>query len=101
MFTLKLKITKADGGNTTDKLMVAPINNFGYSIFRWIEAEINTKKLTDIPDKAIGYLMYLLTVLNYDTVDQTTFLPFRGWYRDTDKEFDTKAAGNVGFALRH
>ena len=60
----------------------------------------NKHKLTDIPDKAIGYLMYLLTVLNYDTVDQTTFLPFRGWYRDTDKEFDTKAAGNVGFALR-
>ena len=44
--------------------------------------------------------MYILTILNYDAVDQNTFLPFRGWYRDTDQHFATKAAGNVGFTLR-
>lgn len=100
VFTYKMKITKADNGDLTNALPLAPINNYGYSNFRWIQAEINEKKLTDIPDKALAYLMYILTILNYDVVDQNTFLPFRGWFRDTDQAFGTKAVGNVGFTLR-
>ena len=34
-FTYKMKIVKADGGNLTANLPVAPINNFGYANFRW------------------------------------------------------------------
>ena len=98
--TYKMKIVKADGGNLRANLPVAPINNFGYANFRWVQAELNEKKLTDIPDKALAYLQYILTILNYDTIDQNTFLPRRGWYRDTDTEFEVTGNDNVGFTLR-
>lgn len=100
VFTYKMKIVKGDGGNLTADLPVAPINNFGYANFRWVQAEMNEKKLTDIPDKALAYLQYILTILNFDTIDQTTFLPRRGWYRDTDTQFTATTADNIGFTLR-
>ena len=99
----KFSVVKGDGGNLTDGLNLAPRNNFGMTIFRLVEFEINEKSLTNVSNRALPHLGYILHLLNYDQDDMNTFLPLQGWEKDITGSFDVidVTAANTGYNARH
>ena len=78
-----MKLTKADGGNLTADLFVAPLNNIARNLFRWIKVTINGTQIGEKTDTMGAHWAYIRTIMHTDKIDEKTFLPLEGWYPDT------------------
>ena len=100
--SFKFKLVKANGGNLTDALNLAPANNVGMSIFRLVEFEINNRSLNKLENNALAPLCHILHLLNYDDTDQGTFLPLQGWAKDTGTYDSVDVGGdNESYTARY
>ena len=105
-FTMKL--VKADGGDLTAALLVAPLNNIAHNVFRWIKVTINNTQIGNKTDEMGCHYAYIRTIMNTDKIDAETFLPLEGWYPDVGTAADFEAVtettdgtnNNTGFAKR-
>ena len=64
MLFIKLKITKANGGDLTTDEKVAPVNNFLQSLFKQVDVFLNGIQVTQSTG-TYSYKSMLETILNY------------------------------------
>ena len=101
-----MKITKADGGDLTADLLVAPLNNIARNLFRWINVTINGTQIGNKTDVMGSHYAYIRTIMNTDKIDAATFLIMEGWYPDNGAAADFEAVtaagtnNNLGFIKR-
>lgn len=98
---MEVEVNIPDFSKDPNKLL-APINNFGHSLFKNIELYISHDKEIDTAQIDSGvnyeYKAYLLNLLNYDASIKHTWLQLGIWEKDVAGQFDKDT--NTGFLNR-
>lgn len=85
---LEVKIDKITESSTKK---VAPINNFGDSIWKNVECWLGTSLKTNLIESSnnYSYKSYLLNLLNFDSVSKETWMELGMWIKDKAGQFDS------------
>ena len=81
----KLKITKANGANITDKKVI-PINNFFHSMIKQMSIKLNNTLVTQQND-TYAYKAYMESLLSYPKDSAESYLTCALWYKDAAGKF--------------
>lgn len=95
MLFIKLKITKANGGNLTADEKIAPVNNFLQSLFKQVDVFLNGIQVTQSTG-TYSYKSMLETLLNYGFSAKSSHLTAGLYYKDTAGAMDETDCTNEG-----
>lgn len=97
------QVTKKDGSNLGSDDIVAPVNNFGYSIFSDVDLYMQDQKITSTQGN-YPLLCYLRMLLDTSPEEKRHYLRQALWFPDTPAFMDTidgaEDATNRGFNER-
>lgn len=74
--------------STTTKLIIGPVNNFGYSCIRQVRCRVNNNETESASGINLAYREYFKTLLEADPWDEASYLKRQGWYRDAAGQMD-------------
>ena len=104
MLLVRLKITKANGANLTDKEKIAPSNLFLQSLFKQADVYLNGILITQSTG-TYSYKSMLETLLNYGPAAKKSLLTGGLYYKDTagamDETDPTGGGANIGLQTRY
>ena len=97
----QIKLTRSNGTNLQAADHVGVVNLMVHSLFRNVEMELDSKRLTD-SNNLYPYRAILETILNYPKEVLDTRMLCEGWVKDTAEQMDvTNPAGaNSGLKTR-
>ena len=92
----KLKITKANGADITDKKVI-PVNNFLHTMIKQMSIKLNNTLVTQQND-TYAYKAYMESLLSYPKDSAESYLTCVLWYKDVAGSFDIveTSAGTAG-----
>lgn len=92
----------------TNKFIVGPVNNFGYSCIRQVRCKVNNAETESALGVNLAYREYMRVLLESDPWQEMGKLKRQGWYRDVPGQMDkwggdpdSKEKYNAGGIDRH
>lgn len=101
-YCIRGKINAANGSDNLETVLIAPINNFGHSLFESVLIELNGK-VVQSASVNYSYRTYFETLLNYGEDAKKSALQSQLFYKDDADKFDktTLDSPNNGFLSRY
>lgn len=101
--TLELEVDIVQSDNQATRVAatdeVAPVCNFGASMFKDIQVYISDRKISGNQDNH-PHRAYLENLLNRSKEEKQTWMYNEMWHPDTKGQFNTRTNANAGFAER-
>ena len=96
---LECEVLKSDGNALAATDVVAPVNNFGHSLFKDVQVSMGGYKVSGNTE-TYAVRAYLEALLNSDKLTKDTVMMTQGWFKDTAGKFEALTDENKGFEAR-